>query len=189
MNFREGIVKKYLSVVPLVLLFCFVVGCQDKAAMAELEEFTAQAALEAQNKEIVLRYNEAIDSQNFDAAMELLAPDYTYYFPSGVSEPAAREEAIAQVKMFQNAIPDLVHNIEEIVAVGDKVIFRFIARGTNTGEIREMGIPATGNPVEVSSIVIVRVKNGKIVEERQEADMLGFLQQFGMELKPKEAGK
>ncbi len=38
--------KKYPSVIPLVLLLCFVVGCQDKAAMAELEEFKAQAAVE-----------------------------------------------------------------------------------------------------------------------------------------------
>ncbi len=181
--------KKYLPVISLAFLFCCVIGCQDKAAMAELEEFKAQAALEEKNKEIVLRYNEEIDNQNFDAAMELLAPDYAYYFPSGVSEPVSREEAIAQVKMFQNAIPDLVHHIEEMAAVGDKVIFRFIARGTNTGDIEEMGIPATGKPVEVSSIVIIRVENGKIVEERQEADMLGFLQQFGMELKPKEEGK
>jgi hypothetical protein len=30
-----------------------MVGCQDKAAMAELEEFKAQAALEKQNKELV----------------------------------------------------------------------------------------------------------------------------------------
>lgn len=173
-------------ILPLALILCIMVGCQDKEAMAELEEFRAQAAIEEQNKELVLRYNEEIDNQNFDAVMELLSPDYTYYFPSGGSEPGSREQAIAQVKMFQNAVPDLVHNIEEMMAVGDKVIFRFIARGTNTGDIKEMGISATGNPVEVSSIVIVRIENGKIVEEWQEADMLGFMQQFGFELKPKE---
>ena len=178
--------KKLLLILPLAMILCFAVSCQDKAAMAELEEFRAQAALEKQNKELVLRYNEEMDNQNFDAVMELLSPDYAYCFPSGGSEPGSREQAIAQVKMFQNAVPDLVHNIEEIMAVGDKVIFRFIARGTNTGDIKEMGITATGNSVEVSSIVIVRIKNGKIVEEWQEADMLGFMQQFGFELKPKE---
>jgi predicted ester cyclase len=52
-----------------------------------------------------------------------------------------------------------------------------------------MGIPATGNEVEVSSIIIFRIENGKVAEERQEADMLGFMQQFGMELKPKEGEK
>jgi predicted ester cyclase len=99
------------------------------------------------------------------------------------------EQGIEQVKMFQNAIPDLVHNIEEIFAVGDKVILRFIGRGTHTGDIEEMGIHATGKTVEVSSIAIYRIENGKVVEERQEADMLGFMQQLGMELKPKEGEK
>jgi hypothetical protein len=33
------------------------------------------------------------------------------------------------------------------------------------------------------------LKNGKIVEEREEANMLGLMQQLGMELKPKEAEK
>jgi len=178
--------KKLLCILPLALVLCFMVGCQDKDAMAELEEFKAQAALEEQNKALVIRYNEEMDNKNFDAVMEMLAPDYAYYFPTASTEPGTREQAIDQVKMFQNAVPDLVHNIEEIMAVGDKVIFRFIARGTNTGDIVEMGISATGEKVEVSSIVIVRIENGKIIEEWQEADMLGFMQQFGFELMPKQ---
>jgi len=34
--------KKLLIVIPLVILLCFTFGCQDKEAMAELEEFKAQ---------------------------------------------------------------------------------------------------------------------------------------------------
>jgi len=42
--------KKLCVILPLALIFCFMVGCQDKAAMAELEGFKAQAALEEANK-------------------------------------------------------------------------------------------------------------------------------------------
>ena len=59
--------KKYLLVVPFVFLLCFVVGCQDKEAMAELEEFKTQAVVEEENKEIVLRYNEEIDNPGYYA--------------------------------------------------------------------------------------------------------------------------
>ena len=38
----------------------------------------------------------------------------------------------------------------------------------------------------MSSMFIVRIENGKVVEEREDFDQLGFLQQLGMELKPKE---
>ncbi len=37
--------KKLLYILPMALILCFMVGCQDKAAIAELEEFRAQAAL------------------------------------------------------------------------------------------------------------------------------------------------
>ena len=87
--------KKLLLMLPLALILCFMVGCQNKEVLAELEEYKAQAALEEQNKELVLRYNEEIDNQNFDAVMELLSPDYAYYFPSGGREPGSREQAIA----------------------------------------------------------------------------------------------
>ena len=48
--------KKYFCAVPLVILFCFTIACQDKAAMAELEKYKAQAKVEEQNIEVVKRY-------------------------------------------------------------------------------------------------------------------------------------
>ena len=181
--------KKLLIILPLALILCFMVSCQNNEAMAELEEMKAQAEIEAQNKELILNYFKELDKGNAEIFREAYAPDAAYYFPSGITEPMSLEQEIEQFKMFHNAIPDLVHNIEEIISVGDKVIVRFIARGSHTGEIEEMGIPATGKEVEVSSIIIFRIENGKVVEERQEADMLGFMQQLGMELKPKEGEK
>ena len=181
--------KNLCMILSMALVLCFMVGCQNKEAMAELEKFKAQAEVEEQNKELIRNYFKELDKGNAEIFREVYAPDAAYYFPSGITEPMSLEQEIEQFKMFHNAIPDLVHNIEEIISVGDKVIVRFIARGTHTGEIEEMGIPATGNEVEVSSIIIFRIENGKVVEERQEADMLGFMQQFGMELKPKEVEK
>jgi hypothetical protein len=45
--------KKLLYNVSLVLLFCFTLACQNKAARAELEKYKAQTTLEKQNKEVV----------------------------------------------------------------------------------------------------------------------------------------
>jgi hypothetical protein len=44
-----GQMKKLCMVLPLALILCFMVGCQDKEAMAELEAFKAQAEVEEQN--------------------------------------------------------------------------------------------------------------------------------------------
>jgi predicted ester cyclase len=43
--------------------------------------------------------------------------------------------------------------------------------------------------VTAGSIEIFTTKDGKIVEERQEADMLGMMTQLGLELKPTEPEK
>lgn len=38
--------KKLLMILPLVLILCFMVGCQEKEAMAESEEMKAQIEIE-----------------------------------------------------------------------------------------------------------------------------------------------
>ena len=50
--------KNLYMILPLALILCFMVGCQDKEAIAELEAMKAQAEVEEQNKEIMTRWFE-----------------------------------------------------------------------------------------------------------------------------------
>ena len=179
--------KNLLMIIPLVTLFCFTFSCQDKEAMAELEEMKAQAELEEQNKDVVCKFLEELDRGNIENVMELFAPNFLWYTPSNSPNPMSREETHEYLKMVLIAFPKWQHKIEEIIAVGDKVITRAIDYTTHEGEFQ--GIPATSNKVEFGVIVIWCIEDGKIVEMREEGDMLGFMQQLGMELKPKEAEK
>ncbi len=172
---------------PLALILCFMVGCQDKEAMAELEAMKAQAEVEEQNKELARKMFEAWGKGDFETYKELLAPDYANYYPSRSTTPMSQEETIEIGKGLHNAFPDITFSIEELIAEGDRVTVRFIYRGTHKGEFE--GIPATGNEFEGSGISISRIENGKVVEQRKEIDALGMLQQLGMELKPKEGEK
>jgi steroid delta-isomerase-like uncharacterized protein len=176
--------KKLLMILPLALILSFMVGCQDKEAMAELEEFKAQAALEEQNKELIKSFFEWADSGDIEKVRDYYTSETVYYSPSGSSDPMTGDEDIEITKMFMEAFPDLSHNIEEIYAVDNKVIVRLMTEGTHVGELE--GFPPPGNTCKVSSIYIFTIKDGKIVEGRADADMLGFYQQLGMELKPKE---
>ncbi len=51
------------------------------------------------------------------------------------------------------------------------------ARGTHEGEF--MGVAPTGKRVEFQGIATVRIREGKIAENRGMPDMLGLLQQLG----------
>jgi steroid delta-isomerase-like uncharacterized protein len=160
-----------------------MVGCQDKEAMAELEAMKAQAELQEQNKEIVKRMYETFEKGDFEAYKEVVAPEYAWYVPSRSTKPISREETIEFGKMLRNAFPDFSYSIEELIAGEDRVISIFIFRGTHEGEYQ--GIAATGNKIEFSGIMITRIENGKIVEDKEEVDQLGMMMQLGMELKPK----
>ena len=174
-------------ILPLSLILCFMVGCQDKEAMAELEAMKAQKAVEEQNKALIRNYLEEMDNQNFEIFNEVYAPDAKLYYPSNSSEPMSLERAIPMAESFYAAFPDFSHSIEELISEGDKVVLRAIDRGTHQGEFN--GIPATGKTIEMGVIAIFYFKDGKIVEAREEMDMMGLMQQLGMELRPKEGEK
>jgi len=178
--------KNPIFVVSLVLLLCFAFGCQNKAEKGELEKFRAQAKVEEENKAIAVHEWEAWSKGDFEAFKEVVAPEYVWYNPSGSTKPLSREEAIETMKMVHN-VAGVTFSIEEMFAAGNRVIVRYIMRGVHRAEWQ--GIPATGNKIEISGIMIHRIENGKIVEDREEFDMLSLYQQVGMELKPKEVKK
>ena len=169
--------KKLLMILPMALIICFMVSCQDKEAMAEVEE---------QNKAIVLRLLEEMDKQNFGILDELFADDIKCY-ASGSFEPLDKETTKGLIAMFYGSFPDYTHTIEDVIAKDDKVVIRCIYRGTHKGDF--MDIPATGKTIEYGGLHIWQLRDGKLVEGWVYEDLLLMMQQLGMELKPKEEEK
>ena len=178
--------KNPLLVVSLVLVLCFVFGCQNKAEKAELEKFRTQAKIEEQNKEIVKRYwNGKWNERRPEILDELLTSDVVNY---GTSMKINGLEEYKQVYgMFLSAFHDTHFTIEGIIAEGDKVMTWASMSGVQKGELE--GIPPTGKTINISIFTVFRLVNGKIAEEWEIYDDLGMLQQLGMELKPKEVKK
>ena len=175
--------KKLCMILPMALILCFMVGCQDKEAMAELEEMKAQAEVEEQNKAIVLRLFKELDKKNFGIIKELCSPDAKLY-AAGSFESITVEEVASLVPMSYEAFPDLAHLVKDVIAKGDKVAVMCNYSVTHEGEF--MGVPATGNTMEYGGLGIFQIKEGKIVGGWIMEDMLWVMQQLGMELKPKE---
>lgn len=179
--------KKLFTIIPLVFLLCFTFACQDKEAMAELDEFKAQAELEEQNIAFVKRHYEELAKGDIEIIPELYASNLVYYNPAASDGPLSLEEVIEHMKMVYKAIPDINWSIQDIIANGDMVISRNILKGTLKEDWK--GVPATGEGFEITEIVIVRIQDGKIVEAWIQIDTLGLMTQLGMELKPKEEEK
>ena len=109
---------------------------------------------------------------------ELVADDYVGHFPPNpaLHGPEGLKAFNAQAV---TAFPDVRVTIEDLLAQGDEVVVRWTLRGTHEGELRG-GIPATGRQVEVSGITISRIRNGKLIENWGNYDLLGMLQQLGV---------
>ena len=176
--------KKLCMILPLIFLLCFTFGCKDKAAMAELEEFKAQAEVEEQNIAIVKHFFEELNKGNVEVWREVCAPDFAFYSPAEETESASLEETVDAFKQNFKGIPDINWVINDLIATGDKIIARSSITGTHTGEW--FGIPSTGNKIKIGVIEIWQMKDGKCVEVRAMFDERRMMEQLGMEFKPKE---
>ncbi len=132
-----------------------------------------------ENRKLALRPHEEVFNQdNLAAADQIFAAEYTWYSP-GV--PPDLPRGPSGVKRFATALrvafPDYRLTTKQTVAEGDTVVYRWEMRGTHKADFA--GIPATGKQVTVTGIDVFRIANGKIVENRQELNMLGLLQQLG----------
>ena len=80
-------------------------------------------------------------------------------------------------RSFRDAFPDIEVVVEDLIAEGDKVAARCSVRASHRGDT--LGFAATGRPVEIGGICIVRVRDGKIAEAWNNFDFMAMFQQLG----------
>ena len=106
---------------------------------------------------------------------QFYAEDFVDDSPGGGQGRDLIKQAVAG---FHQACPDLHFEIEDVFAAGDKVVIRYVARGTQTGPYGQ--ISPTGKSIRVRGITIFRVVKGRIKTEWTEYDRLGMLRQIGV---------
>lgn len=80
-------------------------------------------------------------------------------------------------RAFVSAYPDLKVHVEDTVVEGDKIATRCRVTGSHRGD--GIGVAPTDRPVDFTGMVIVRVKDGKIVEAWNEFDFMKMYTQVG----------
>ena len=82
---------------------------------------------------------------------------------------------VALFNRLRGAFPDIKFTLEDVFGADDKVVIRWSAVMTHTGN--HLGIPATNRPVRLTGITIAEIKNGKIVRGWDNWDQLSLMQQ------------
>ena len=128
------------------------------------------------NKAVIPRFHQAFDEGDVDTMVSLVDPDCVVY-RAGV--PPLNRDGFEQMgRAFTTAFSDGQTTIADVVAEGDMVYFHGDWQATHTGDFN--GIPATGKRVTLGFMGMKRIINGKIVEDREQMDTLGLLQQLGV---------
>jgi steroid delta-isomerase-like uncharacterized protein len=146
--------------------------------------------LEERNKAVVLRLKDEVSSQGrFEVMSEIAVPGFRPR-RQAVHNLAqnARDQGFPEPgHQMRKAIPDRVDRIESIVAEGEHVGMRWRVTGTHAGDL--FGIPATGKPIDIQSIGVFKVLDGRIAEAWFMADEVDLLRQLGATLPKRKDGK
>ena len=127
------------------------------------------------NKTTVGRmFDEVVNLRKLDVVDELFDPDFQTLTPVGTMDLDGFRGFVAA---WQAGFSDLVCDVDDLVAEGDRVAWRVRARGTHTGEF--MGIPATGRSVDFDSLNIGEFRDGRAYRHQVIMDMATMMAQLG----------
>lgn len=122
-------------------------------------------------------FGDAVNSGNFAAFGQLVAPDCVDHDPAPgqVPGPAGYLSFFGDMQI---AFPDLHIEVAHLIARDDTVAFAYTLTGTHEGPL--MGHQRTGKKVSIRGMQISRFDGGKMIERWGSTDQLGMLTQLGL---------
>lgn len=129
------------------------------------------------NKELVVNFYADMNRGDSESLDQYFSPDVVCY-SGGSPEPVRGLEANKQMDAyFRSVFSDIHYTVQDVIADGDTVAVRRLWSMRHTGAF--MGIAPTGKVLSGTAIEIMRIVDGKIVEQWTESDNLSFMQQLG----------
>lgn len=123
-------------------------------------------------------YDEVFSDGRYEVLDQILSPSFVNHdsaMPMNGAGPAAMRMVVETIRM---GFPDLRMMVEDQVAERDRVMTRWMARGTHRGSF--MGKPPTNRSASIGGVTVDRFENGKIVESWVNWDSAGLMQQLGI---------
>ena len=127
------------------------------------------------SKALTRQFFQRISAGDLTAVDELVSDDYVEH--EQVPGVAPGKAGVRQLfGMFHSAFDHAGVAVDDMIAEGDKVFVLARMTGTQRGDF--MGIPPTGNTINVSLCDYFRVDNGALVEHWGVMDAAGMMQQL-----------
>ena len=128
------------------------------------------------NRKVVEDYMTAWSNADRSKLDRVLADGFRFTNPPPGITPN-KQGAILMAEQYRTGFPDLKIRFDQWIVQGDNVAVRFHGSGTHKGEF--MGVEPSNVKTETSGIAIVKVRDGKVIEDTTEFDALGLMTQIG----------
>jgi steroid delta-isomerase-like uncharacterized protein len=113
----------------------------------------------AHGKDVVRTFFTIYETCDYSLARHCMAEDYVDH---SLPQVNCLDDAIAILQSTHRSLSAIRVVIEDLIAEGDRVVFRGRFQATHSGTF--LGFPATGTRIEFEAIEIFKVQAGKIVE-------------------------
>ncbi|MDX1701559.1 MAG: ester cyclase [Melioribacteraceae bacterium] len=157
----------YLSA--LLIALVFIAGCQQQSDDSKKQ-------VEDNIKMYSHVWDEILNKGNIDMIDTYFAENYVN--KTVTSTVNGKAEAKEYFGAFVTGFSDINFVVDEIFGVDDRVIKRWTFNANHSNEFA--GIPATGNKITLKGVSVSKIVDGKISEELDFMDDLGFMQQLGV---------
>jgi len=128
--------------------------------------------------EIVVAMTDAINARELDRLDEFVAEDIVRH---SNATPGVAVTSLEEFRAFLESdiatVPDSVQTVDVIFGNGEYVGVKARYNGTQQGPMGPF--PATGKPIEIAFVGLLRIENGKVAEIWVEWDNLGALMALG----------
>lgn len=130
------------------------------------------------NKRLVREITDVIwNRRGIDRIPEYYSPDFVGdYRPYALRE--GHEGIRAMVEGAWTAFPDYHEEIHELLAEGDRVVIHLVISGTQRGQWGPLA--PTGRRARFEEIVILQIRDEKVLRQRGIVDNLSALRQLGV---------
>ena len=137
-------------------------------------------------EETIRKLFDGFNSKDYDAIVALVADDFELIDCASGERYTGPEGARRNAEGWLMPFADVKVELLNVVTSGDWAVAEAVGRGTHTGPMQTpMGeVAPTGRKMELHFCSVIRVQDGKIVEERDYYDAMTIANQLGLMPEP-----
>lgn len=117
---------------------------------------------------VTFRWLAAGDAGDLDSFDDLLHPEVVVHAPAGLSTVGVSDEKAVWAEALK-AMPDLRHEVQEVLVDGDVEMARVVVTGTLRSAFG--GVDGTGRGFRIDQAVVTHLRDGKVIEAWEIADI------------------